>query len=422
MLRITNNTLYYKIIKVCISLIFITSSFDVFLTFNVSGFTLRFCQIVCLFIFILWALDIATKKIRIPVGRTPLLIWVTTQLLFCFRSPNLLNALGYFAWLIFDVLIIFVISQYIGRAFDLNWLIKMYMRSFVWISFFGLAQFALYPLGINMFVAQVWNSNLARINGFCYEPSYYSTYLLPGFVIYAYLYEKKSTDIFSLKEIKWNLAIITLALVLSTSRMGWLMMGVYIIVRLLYNFFLFARKGIKRKSMKKVIFLSAVLALLIPLIIRIISNMDLLFLLNGLGIAGTAAHSSKARIECLQNCINIFKENPLLGYSLGGVDPMLARSAGRTYIAGENGAGNVLGELLVANGVVGLIPFVWYFYTILFGNFRKLRLRSNTYSAVRTALIFEFIILCMNQNILRVYFWCLLAVLNALEITIKKEI
>jgi len=52
----------------------------------------------------------------------------------------------------------------------------------------GLVQWILQFFGILFYLTQ-YNS-MHRINGFSYEPSYYASYMLIGWIIYAYLYEK----------------------------------------------------------------------------------------------------------------------------------------------------------------------------------------------------------------------------------------
>ena len=121
-------------------------------------------------------------------------------------------------------------------------------------------------------------------------------------------------------------------------------------------------------------------------------------------------------LKSLIECINIFMENPLLGYSLGGVDPILSARQNSNYLLGDNGRGNLLGEILVGNGIIGLIPFIEYMFVLVFG--RKGNRSSSkpcVYKALIWAFIFEMGILCLNQNILRVYVWCLISVLSAVE-------
>lgn len=415
MILSTKKSPYYTVISICIALIFLTSSFDIVANIDLFGFNLRACQFLSLILIALLIAEWSKRPVRVPIGGKYLIAWMVIQFLFIFRSLNFANAFGYFMWLVFDVFLIFAMVQYVGRAFSLKWLLRVYFKSFVWIAVLGLVQFVLFALGIDFFVAQHWTDRFARINGFCYEPSFYSTYLLPGFVIFAYLFEKKNSDILSLKEIKIGLLIISAALILSTSRMGWLMMGLWMAIRIIVYLVQFIRSGISRKNIKIFIALVLIMLLLIVGFLYIAKNKNLIFLLNGLGIAGTSRHSSMDRINGLTTCLQIFRESPLVGVSLGGVDAQIAKYTGVVYTAGKNGSAmSIIGELLVANGIVGLIPFVLYIIKIIFGGSKNKSIYNcQIIKALRWALIFELGILCFNQNILRPYVWMLIAVFSA---------
>ena len=147
------------------------------------------------------------------------------------------------------------------------------------------------------------------------------------------------------------------------------------------------------------------------------------FLLNGLGIAGTSAHSSNDRINALKTCIEIWKRSPLIGYSFGGVDPLIKLELGEVYISGDNGSGNTIGELLVSSGIIGLVPLILYFKNILSKKkyFNLTNEQNNYYSALILSFAFEFIILCMNQNFLRVYVWMHIAIINCAVISFENS-
>lgn len=422
MILSTKKSPYYTVISACVALIILTSSFDIVANVDLFGFNLRACQFLSLILIVLLIAEWSRRPIRVPIGGKYLIAWIVIQFLFIFRSLNFANAIGYFMWLIFDAFLIFALVQYVGRAFSLKWLLRVYFKSFVWIAVLGLVQFSLFAIGIDFFVAQHWAARLARINGFCYEPSYYSTYLLPGFVIFAYLFEKKNTDILSSKEVKIGLIAISIAMLLSTSRMGWLMMGLWIMTRVMAYLAQLFKSGISRKNASTFLTLILIMILMIAAFIYILRSSEFRFLLSGLGLAGTAKHSSMGRIGGLIMCLNIFAGQPLLGVSLGGVDAQIAKYNGNVYIAGNNGAGmSIVGELLVANGIVGLVPFLLYFTSVLFGKKQIKPIQSSeTIFALRWALLLELAILCFNQNILRPYVWILIAILSAAEYYYEK--
>lgn len=401
-----------NLIKICVALAIYTTSFDIVGMINIAGFNFRFSQFIILPVILGWFFGAIKGRIQLPIGWKSLFLFLIFQFVFMFRSPNLKNAVGYFMWLIFDVVIIFSIVYYLNKAFGFQWLMRIYMKSFVFISVLGLLQFVLYLIGINFFIAQVWNDKLARINGFCYEPSYYATYLIMGFVLYSYLFKQKNESLFSLKVLKRDLIIITLALILSSSRMGWLVMSLWIILVIFEEY---GKLFINKLTKKKMIFLIFIIPLLVTGItviyyIFIREKIDLTFFLQGLGIKGTSSHSSSERINRLIRCIEIFKENPFLGYSLGGVDPAIAKYLGIPYSTLNNGeGGSIIGELLVACGLIGIIPLINYFKILVFKSIKC----KEEYTGLAWAFCFELLILCFNQNILRPYFWWHIAILSA---------
>lgn len=401
-----------KIIKFLLALSIYSTSFDIFLVIHLGGFNFRFTQFMMIPLILLWFIEgvFLTRKLKLPYACEYLLLWSFFQLIFSFRSPNLKNALGYDAWLLFDICSIFVLTSYVVKAYSITWLLRTYINSFAFMAIIGLVQILLYVLGIEFFIAQHWNSRLARINGFSYEPSYYATYMLMGYIFTSYLLWKKNEDIFPMQKLKSKHFLITIALFLSTSRMGWLMMLVWICYKcmpILRNFLL--TYVVKSSIMKMIL----ALLLFLPLLFFIWSKYELSFLLNGLGLFGKAAHSSLARWEGLLRCLDIFLENPVLGYGLGGVDPIMAKHLGIPYSTEINGlATSVGGELLVATGCIATIFIVVYFYKINTPHSVKTT-RIDILYALIIALNFELLILMFNQNILRPYLWMHLAVISA---------
>lgn len=409
------NKIEKTIIQICLALAIFTTSFDIVGIINIVGFNFRFTQFIILPVFVLYIFHIIKdKKIQPLTGDKWLWLWVLFQGLFIFRSASIKNALGYFLWLIFNILVIYAISYFTDKAYSLKWLIKVYLYSFTFMGGVGLLQIFLYLFGINFYVAQIWSSNLARINGFCYEPSYYSTYMIMGFVSSIYLVEKEDYRFLSKKLLYISTFIITIALFLSSSRMGWLTMYIYAgyrFIEFLYRL-IFKKEFIKRALYVCVFLLLAFLIKPIGInlfgdVLHISENTFTAGITNGGSTSLTEAHSSGPRIQGLLDCVEVFKESPILGVSLGGVDPALAKYHGAEYSTLDNGSAmSALGEILAANGIVGLIPFVMFGISLLFS---KVKL-DNLGMALKIALLFEVFMLCFNQNILRSYTWMHIAI------------
>lgn len=395
-----------RVIKYLTIISIMTTSFDIVGNIEIGGITVRLTQIVLIPVFLCYVSDILrTKKLRIPVFLTPLLIWMCLQLLLIIRSPVLNNAIGYGLWLVFNVIVVFSSHHNLGKCYSFEWFIKIYLNSFVYMAVFGLIQFVLFLGGINLFVTQSWTLRLARINGFTFEPSYFATYLLIGFVTISYLFVRNDSSIFkTTKEYMVKMAVIASAIILSSSRMGWLMVFLWLITLFVIMLRRLFTKGINRKVLLVCIFLVILAAAAIPAAIRLVGRYDYSFLLSGMGIRGASAHSVNERMKGLMACIDIFRDSPWIGYSLGGVDPMIAQYQNISYASlGGNGAAmSIIGELLVANGIVGLIPLA-----VFVGKMLKQgrELHSIVLSSLKFSFVFEVLILCFNQNILRPYLW-----------------
>lgn len=412
-----------KIIKICIFLAVATCSFDIFANVTFLGFNFRFCQFILFPVIFLMILRIVkNRKAELYLGMRYLLVWLAFQILFIGMSPDLGNAVAYTLWLIFNILTVYLIVYYSDRVFTLEEFMRFYMDSFFAMAVLGFLQMILYFCGISFYVTQKWNHYLCRINGFTFEPSYYATYMLIGFVMYAYLLEKKNENIMKRRTMKIKFFIITTAMVLASSRMGWLLMLLWLAIRCINRVYYEIRRGLPIQRILHLCLAMGIGVLGFLLIwVWLFKDGPLSFMLNGLGLYGQPAHSVSSRLSGLCKDMQVFWEHPWLGVSLGGVAPAIAQYNGVTYDSSHNGGSMILpGELLVANGIIGMVPFLLYIGSLLLESrwwrqdFEKYPL-CDVYRAVEWAFIFELIILCLNQNILRMYVWIHIGILCALH-------
>lgn len=399
------------LIKILILLAIYTTSFDIFLNVSFVGLSFRFTQFIIMPVFIIYFKEILDTGFKLTPKEITMIACFIVQFVMSLRSPDMGNAIGYLMWFAFDILTVFAVYNFCGIYYSKQWLIKTYINSFFFISIFGLIQFFAYLIGINILVTQTWFPHkIARINGFCYEPSYYSTYLLISFVMLAYLIEKK-IEIAGItnRSLKYKFIFITISLILSSSRMGILMISLWIAFR----FIVWLKQILFGKiSYIKLMLLFIIAPLTLVSLILFIKiywyKLNLNFLISGLGIYGASAHSANDRINGLLTCLHIFAKSPILGYGFGGVDPIIAVFKGIEYTNNLNGmAMSIVGELLIANGILGLIPFC-VFIMLIIKDYKK---SNNCYKALFYAFIFEIMILCFNQNILRPYVWMHIALL-----------
>jgi hypothetical protein len=410
-------------------LVILTSSFDIFLVLEAGG-NYRFCQVITP-VLICLAIVKAARGGTIPVlGALPLSIWFLFQVLFIPAAGFWPKSLGYCLWLLLNFGLMFSYVQLFGD--NINLLIKIlrwYVYSFAVIASCGVVQFILPVLGFGgLFVKQWWiPGELARVNGFSYEPSYFATYLLIGFVFAGSLRRNRSTLLPSrnLLAIYWLTAI---GIILSSSRMGIVFLFADVFLSQLkpwFSFFADFLKGhitlFKLRTLLPSFLSIAFLAVLVVGASRAIERSPAvaLMFLNGTGISDTAAHSVIQRENALGETLTVFLEHPLIGRSLGGVSSAIADLQGEkihSFEASKDFEGmSIFAEALAASGVIGIIPFVCFLVTTILKPVRLARVVSPFYSvllhALVRSLVFAWTILQFNQNMLRPYLWIHIAVL-----------
>lgn len=400
-----------------------TASFDIFLNVNVAGFNFRASQVL-LWLPALVALGRILQGQRIvwPVGFTWLMWWVFV--IFCLipLGPFWMRSAGYGAWLFLNVLAVFTVAQLFSTPARVYLLVRWYLYAFGFVAAFGLVQFFLPVVGLpGLLVTQWWVPGfLPRINGFSYEPSFYATYLVMGWILATYLLAKRS-NVMPRRHLWITTSLITLALLLCSSRMGLLMMFLWVVPQAgKVGRYLIARLGGGTLSLIGVSIVALVTAT-VALAWHTGKLGQLDFLLGGTGLAGTPAHSVDHRLNDFVDTLRAFAASPWFGYSLGGVAIAVGAARGLTITTNEaaklNEGMSVFGEVLAASGLIGFVPFAVYIFLLVYRPFRlapRLALpQADLLRGLAWALVFEFIILQFNQNILRPYLWFHIAILSA---------
>lgn len=404
-------------VELCMYMVILFASFDIFLTVDIAGYTFRIAQVFLIIGILLYIFNIyKTHEIYLPISYKPMFVWIALQCISIVNSPNKRNAILYFCWLIMDIFIIFIIQHYFIDKIDK--IIRFYLFSMTVIGLLGICQWILALAGIKVLYTTGMFGAIPRINGFCFEPSYYATYLLPGWVICIYLLEKAS--IFVKKKIlAFDTIVLTIALILCGSRMGWLCMGIWLVFRFFVQFTKLFQKKVPRKSL----YIVSISVLLVVLLIIFVSCttrfFDFSVFFKGLGINGTSSHSFSIRLNQIKNMCNLFFLKPLLGFSLGGVSAEYAIYYGLPFATGLTMC--VWLELLVASGIFGFSFFVIWLVGLLRKAFDKKSKLNNEMFAFAYGLIFECIILAFNQNILRLYFWILISIINLMCVYTKRR-
>lgn len=384
-------------------------SFDTFANITVMGYSFRLCQMAALLLFVT---TFAGKCVVFP-RKSKLLIWFAiVNTLFIGNSILYKNGIGYGLWLWFDVFMVIALYSYCADNYEAcQWIINIFLKSFYYIALLALIQFVLGLLHFDFYIQQWWLSGtIPRVSGFSYEPSYYSTYMIVGWTIYAYLLED-SNELLKQRIIKIRFCVITLAMLLSTSRMGWLMMALWIVRLILFALYDVSRKKttIQRLQMYTMI---AILIVGISCGLLFINNhfFNVKLLLNGLEANGS---SSKARINMMFFLLGKWIEAPFKGISLGGISPLLAleKNISLNEVVNVNKGvmpANITAELLVATGIIGCSLF---YYNLLHSAKVAFDTKDSLCRAIAYGLGMIILILQFNQNILRPYLWVDIAML-----------
>ena len=414
------------IIAVLISL---TSSFDIFMVVNAGG-NYRFCQIVSLVLVVLAVLRATRGKPRPVLGAVPLSIWFLFQCAFIPSTDFWPKSLGYCLWLALNIALVFSYVQlFSDDARALSSLLRWYVYSFGLVGTLGIVQFMLPVFGFpGIYIVQWWvEGSLPRANGFSYEPSYFATYLLIGFVLVASLRRLRSTLLSAraLTVVYW----LTMAgIVVSSSRMGILFLVLYVVfsqlkpwLSLIMDLGKFHISLDRVRALAPSVVLSACIvpvAAVGALALQRNPAITLMFL-SGTGISDTAAHSVIEREDSFEETLRVFMNHPVIGRSLGGVSWAIADLNGVSVHSFEESKEfegmSVFAEVLAASGVAGFIPFVWFLVATIRKPLKLSAATSPFYSSLLRALVhslvFGWAILQFNQNLLRPYLWVHIAIL-----------
>ncbi|MCQ2516058.1 MAG: O-antigen ligase family protein [Saccharofermentans sp.] len=396
------------------------ASCDIVFKFEIKGLTVRATQLFSLVVMVCLLLRfIKYGSIKIYKPIVNMLIVFCFNTVFILNSRTAFNAIGYDLWLLLDIIQILAFSYYLSTQETIASIIRKYIICFDAFAVLGLLQWLLQFFNINFFIMQI--SAMHRSNGFSYEPSFYATYMLMGAIVCLYLVEKRNYRSMNSVFLYVSTLLIVAALILSTSRMGLLVLAIYMVFRGVVCLNSYIRM---RASWVKLLFtLMPILAGLGVIAVIIALELEVEFVLtyfNGLGIGGTASHSADIRMSSTQDTWNLFLSSPFIGCSLGGIDAAILHSKLIGYTTAGNGSASmsVALEALCAYGVFGAFFFFKYIYDLSFGSFLKLKKHKGDnkdremVNAMILAFVFEFGILQFNQNILRPPFWVHIALLT----------
>ncbi len=430
-------TTFRYLLDVLLLIIFVTASFDLVLNIKIAGFSIRVCTLVML-IFSALVLGINLWRnqhfdIRF-LGFWSFLIWFLFLLVFILNSVLITRGIGYMIWLCIFFGFIVALSQYIRDMLHFQKILIAYINCFTLIGVLGLIQWGLTLTGLDINNQFYFKSGIPRVHGFSYEPSYFSTYLFIPWVFQFFLYFSAHRDLKSKVFNKPALMILTSLICLSFSRMGILLMLIVLIVKLFSIIWAAAINGkMFRRDFGFVEIIGAGFSGVV--LIAVFNFKKFITIFEGLPILSRYSHSATIRMGDFLNTWHVFIKSPLIGYSLGGVAPAIARSKGYENISQElvkNTEGMcIFLEVLAASGIIGFIFFMAFMLKFIFST-RLLQRRMkgkkqqddisswiSIHHLLVTAWLFQLLLLCLNQNILRNYVWIHMAIINLSFFIIK---
>lgn len=399
------------------------ASGDVWPVFHI-GFTFRLAQfcIIAAAIFLLAIRDLRIRSFPGIGWLYAFCVWIAVTLP---ASLYLERSLAYVVWTVADAMIVLVFVQCFRERADVLNLFKWALVSYVILSLFGIFQFLLYWRGIDLFVREWWiKGRIARINGLSYEPSYYATYLIPGWVASFYLIERRAK--FPSHQLQWLCFLTTtVALLLCSSRMGYLMMAMWGLFRgVLQPMRALIHGAVRRNRLRTS--LAGVSAFLLFIIGGIRYRRRLLelaaalpFLFSGLGILGHSAQSAGTRLESLARTWRAFVQHPVIGTGIGALPVDIAGQTDQgiynLHEAKKFEGMSIAVEVLASTGIVGAAIVLGLVFSVLRA-YRRSRAGAEPWqrlvlSAQGWGLLWMLLMLQMNQNFLRIYIFVDLAIL-----------
>lgn len=304
--------------------------------------------------------------------------------------------------------------------FDKEKILKMYIFSFFAIGAYGIFQLLISMAGFPDRWTGQFYKHIARVNAFCYEPSYYVLYLCPMvfFANYLYFYKK----IFSLKQVV--LLYVMLFVSLSTSAFVFYLMSL---------FFFFFFKSANTERIRLFLMQSGCTMVAMGILFKgIFTSYFFKFFSSGF----MYHHSFVGRWKPIVLAIQAWLENPWLGVGVGGVGPyfvekyqiMPLTSPKLSYdIITVFDPTNTATDLLASLGVLGVCVYAVIFY-VAYKSYRscfKLSISEEEKVLIKGLFLSWMMMLLIGQfnpGLFRPYAWIHTGVVFGYIFAVKREV
>jgi hypothetical protein len=343
-------------------------------------------------------------KFAVPRFSLSIIFWGIFMVLFIPNSLHLGNAVNYAFYIWFDIFAMLAIIAFFKTEKQIQILITVYIVQAVFQSILVIGQFILFHLGIDTSVQNSFLGILPRVSGFTTEPSHFSDYTLVCFFVITILKEYCSS-FFSHRFLNYSFWLVFVALIISTSRFGITIALAWVVFR---NFIR------KENPVRKIVKIMLCLIMLVFTYITFEEEISIIF--DGMNMVAALEENRHAsagvRSDVALKMLQTFLDNPIVGTSLGGVDPYLARLHGNPYYTpehngracgdygewgGDCGGGSAFAEVLAASGIVAFPFFLVFWIDLLKKPITAIRNLSWQHSIVIKALLWGLVLLFLKH-------------------------
>jgi len=408
------------------------SSVDLIGTAEWGRFTVRASQVVALAL----TGGVAVQLVRDGellkrVRQLPRSLWIFVA--FClwaaarlalFDAPNPVRGYAYATWALFDVGVVAAgLALTLSRVADLERALRVWIAALTAIALFGILQWAIGVAGgTPPFVTQ-WMDAIPRINGLSYEPSYFAFSITAGLAM-AMVGIVAERSFIRPRQAAACGGVIVVALLLASSRSGWIGLAVLSLGLLAASALRWSR--LRRPQRQGLAILGA--GYLLGGALLALGPSGLYADMARKGLDTREQSSSAPRLEGVQQALEMARRNPLVGVGLAQFGGTLAAADGQERSEREVDAMvtfNLYAELLAENGLVGLLLVLWGLLLCAVAAWRAWRARLGSLSTVAGALLavgcLQFgIMYQFNQTLFRTDVWCLLGLTAAVAMARSK--
>ena len=346
--------------------------------------------------------------------------------LFVGDIPNPVKGLAYLIWSLFTSLTVGLgLSWILAKREDLARALRVLVLSSLAVALFGLLQWGLSLTGFAAPLVTQWMHGLARINGLSFEPSYFAFAMSLALSLSLGSLLAKRPFLSPL----WSAltaAVLVVAVALSSSRSGWIAL---ILIALVLVLMLWPARAILRQRWRLFVIVPAGYLLALFLLFVVSPDQYGRMAQNGLNVHEQS--SSAPRIEGVVEALKLAQEHWLWGVGIGQFGAASARQKGLELDAKHLDARvtfNLYAELLVENGVLGLLLVLAALLGLAYSLFRLWRrddvdaeLSSWAGILLMAALLHFAVMAQFNQTFFRSDIWHLLGLIVALVSMAHKE-